>query len=190
MLSLPLAVRIFAYSGVTDMRRSFDALAHMVEEYLGQNPESGHLFLFFNRRRDCVKILLWEGDGFSIWYKRLEAGTFAMPQAAAPRADGSVPAGVEIRASDLNLILGGVDPARVVRRPRFQRAGARRAHRRSRGRVGARRVQRDDDADSCRQSFFGKLSKSAKIKETFFRQRCITSGVLQNRLERYTAMVK
>lgn len=122
MLSWPVSVRIFAYTGVTDMRRSFDALARMVEEHLGQSPESGHLFLFFNRRRDSVKILLWEGDGLVIWYKRLEVGTFAVPQAGPARVDGTPAAGVEIRASDLSLILGGVDPARVSRRPRFERA--------------------------------------------------------------------
>jgi transposase len=120
VLSLPVSVRIFVYSGVTDMRRSFDALAQMVEEHLGQSPESGHLFLFFNRRRDCVKILLWEADGFAIWYKRLEVGSFAVPRAA--QSDSSPASGVEIRASDLSLILGGVDPARVSRRKRFQRA--------------------------------------------------------------------
>lgn len=124
MLSLPASVKIFVYTGVTDMRRSFDRLAQMVEEHLGQNPESGHLYLFFSRRRDSVKVLLWEGDGFAIWYKRLEIGNFAMPQPNAPPADGSPPAGVEIRANDLNLILGGVDPARVARRPRFRRETA------------------------------------------------------------------
>ena len=124
MLSLPVSVRIFVHTGATDMRRSFDRLAQMVEEHLGQNPEAGHLFLFFNRRRDCVKILLWEGDGFAIWYKRLEVGTFAVPQPATPRSDGTQPGGVEILASDLNLILGGVDPAHVKRRPRFQRKTA------------------------------------------------------------------
>jgi transposase len=124
MLSLPASVKIFVYTDVTDMRRSFDRLAQMVEEHLGQNPESGHLYLFFSRRRDSVKVLLWEGDGFAIWYKRLEVGTFAVPQPNAPPADGSQPAGVEIRASDLNLILGGVDPARVARRPRFRRETA------------------------------------------------------------------
>jgi hypothetical protein len=124
VLSLPVSVRIFVYSGVTDMRRSFDRLAQMVEEHLEQDPESGHLYLFFNRRRDCVKMLLWEGDGFVIWYKRLEAGTFAVPGPASPQADGPAPSGVQIRARDLNLLLGGVDPARVTRRKRFERAGA------------------------------------------------------------------
>ncbi len=125
MLSLPVSVRIFVYTGVTDMRRSFDRLAQMVEEHLEQNPESGHLYLFFNRRRDCVKMLLWEGDGFVIWYKRLEVGTFAVPDpVAAPRASGTSRAGLEIRARDFNLLLSGVDPARVTRRQRFDRAGA------------------------------------------------------------------
>jgi transposase len=122
MLSWPVSARIFVYTGATDMRRSFDALARMVEEHLGQNPESGHLFLFFNRRRDSVKALMWEGDGLVIWYKRLEVGTFGVPQPDVSGADGAAATGVEIRASDLNLILGGVDPARVPRRPRFDRA--------------------------------------------------------------------
>jgi transposase len=128
MLSFPASVKVFVYTGVTDMRRSFDRLAQMVEEHLGQNPESGHLYLFFSRRRDCVKMLLWEGDGFVIWYKRLEIGTFAVPAPvtpgpAAPAPDGSQPAGLQIRASDLSLLLAGADPARVTRRKRFERAG-------------------------------------------------------------------
>jgi transposase len=117
MLSLPVSVKIFVYTGVTDMRRSFDRLAQMVEEHLEQDPESGHLYLFFNRRRDCVKMLLWEADGFVIWYKRLEAGTFAVPVRQALR-------GIEIRARDLNLLLSGADPATITRRKRFERTGA------------------------------------------------------------------
>ncbi len=123
MLSLPASIRIFVYTGVTDMRRSFDRLAQMVEEHLEQDPESGHLYLFFNRRRDCVKMLLWEGDGFVIWYKRLEAGTFAVPAPGAPRSNGAPSVAVQIPARDLNLLLGGVDPACVTRRKRFARAG-------------------------------------------------------------------
>jgi transposase len=123
VLSLPASIRIFVYSGVTDMRRSFDRLAQMVEEHLEQDPESGHLYLFFNRRRDCVKMLLWEGDGFVIWYKRLEVGTFAVPAAGAPRSDGTPSNGVQILARDLNLLLAGADPACFTRRKRFERAG-------------------------------------------------------------------
>ena len=73
---LPAAVRVFLCTRPTDMRKSFDGLLGMVHEFLGQDPLSGHLFLFLNRRRDRVKILFWEPDGLVIWYKRLEAGTF------------------------------------------------------------------------------------------------------------------
>ena len=124
MLSLPASVKIFVYTGVTDMRRSFDRLALMVEEHLQQDPESGHLYLFFNRRRDCVKLLLWEGDGFSIFYKRLECGTFAVPVPGAAQAAGSHPDGVQIQARDLSLLLAGADPIRFTRRKRFERTGA------------------------------------------------------------------
>jgi transposase len=78
--------------------------------------------LFFNRRRDCVKMLLWEGDGFVIWYKRLEEGTFAVPTGVASAADAA-PGAVQIRARDLNLLLAGADPARFTRRKRFERPG-------------------------------------------------------------------
>jgi transposase len=128
MLSLPASMKIFVYTGVTDMRRSFDRLAQMVEEHLEQDPESGHLYLFFNRRRDSLKALLWEGDGFVIFYKRLELGTFAPLGGATPASTARSTArpsaaGLQIRASDLNLLLAGADPARVTRRKRFQRAG-------------------------------------------------------------------
>jgi transposase len=67
---LPAAVRVFLCTQPTDMRKSFDGLLGMAREYLGQDPLSGHLFLFLNRRRDRVKILFWERDGLVIWYKR------------------------------------------------------------------------------------------------------------------------
>lgn len=124
MLSLPASLRIFVYTGVTDMRRSFDRLAQMVEEHLGQDPESGHLYLFFNRRRDCVKMLLWEGDGFAIWYKRLEAGTFAVPVPGTAHGAGSRADAVQIQARDLSLLLAGADPIRFTRRKRFERSAA------------------------------------------------------------------
>lgn len=124
MLSLPASMKIFVYTGVTDMRRSFDRLAQMVDEHLKQDPESGHLYLFFNRRRDCVKVLMWEGDGFVIWYKRLEAGTFAVPAPATTSVPGTAAGGVQILARDLSLLLAGADPARFTRRKRFERAAS------------------------------------------------------------------
>jgi transposase len=118
VLSLPVAVRIFVFTGVTDMRRGFDGLAAMVESELAQDPESGHLFLFLNRRRDRIKILFWQGDGLVLWYKRLEASTFP-----ALRSVSDTPA-LEIRAGELAMLLDGVDPRTVTRRKRFYRAAA------------------------------------------------------------------
>lgn len=124
MLTFPMSLRVFAKTGPTDMRKSFDGLVGLVERELGQQVESGDLFLFFNRRSDRVKVLWFSGDGLCIWYKRLEAGTFEVPKAArAMREDGSAPpAGIEMRLSDLTLILEGIDLASVRRRPRWRRA--------------------------------------------------------------------
>ena len=73
---LPAAVRVFLCTKPTDMRKGFDGLQGLVREFLEQDPLSGHLFLFLNRRRDRIKLLWWDRDGLVIWYKRLEAGTF------------------------------------------------------------------------------------------------------------------
>ena len=124
MLMLPTSLRVFAKAGPTDMRRSFDGLVGLIEREMGQQVESGDLFLFFNRRSDRVKVLWFTGDGLVIWYRRLESGTFEVPRAArAVQDDGSSsPAGIEIRLSDLTLILEGIDLASVRRRPRWRRA--------------------------------------------------------------------
>lgn len=81
MLSLPPAVRIFVARGATDLRKSFDALSALVREVLRQDPLSGHLFVFLNRRRDRIKVLYWDRVGFCLFYKRLEAGSFEVPVA-------------------------------------------------------------------------------------------------------------
>jgi len=109
MLTLPSSLRVFAKTGPTDMRKSFEGLVGVVERELGQQVESGDLFLFFNRRGDRVKVLWFAGDGMVIWYKRLEQGSTS-------------PAGIEMRLSDLTLILEGIDLASVRRRPRWRRA--------------------------------------------------------------------
>ena len=111
MLMLPPSVRIFITAEATDMRRSFDRLAAMVEEILKQSPLSGHLFVFRSRRGDRVKILSWERGGFAIWYKRLEEGTFRFPEGGTPS--------FEIEAADLALLLEGIDLAGAKRRKRF-----------------------------------------------------------------------
>jgi hypothetical protein len=120
---LPAAVRVFLCTKPTDMRKGFDGLQGMAREYLGQDPLSGHLFLFLNRRRDRIKILLWERDGWVIWYKRLEAGTFQQldPGASVGRTSGE--AGIELTTTELALLLTGVDLASAKRRKRYARAG-------------------------------------------------------------------
>lgn len=115
MISLPPTVRIFLATQPADMRKGFDGLKSLVEEFLKQDPLSGHLFVFRNRRGDRVKILYWDRDGLAVWYKRLEAGTFRFPAAT---DDGT---SVEVRPADLAMLLDGVDLASVRRRARYHR---------------------------------------------------------------------
>jgi len=112
MLRLPASTRIFLCASVADMRRSFDGLAFMTREVIGQEPLSGHLFVFRNRRGDRMKILWWDGDGFALFYKRLERGVYQFP---APRGDGSV----EVDVATLAMIFDGIDATTVKRRTRF-----------------------------------------------------------------------
>ena len=121
MLKLPslgeldrgLSAKVYLATAPTDMRKGFDTLAAMVKEFLRHDPLSGHLFLFVGRGRDRLKILHWEDDGFSIWYKRLEEGTFRLP---AVRADS---ASVELKASELAMLLEGIDLKSIKRSKRF-----------------------------------------------------------------------
>jgi len=88
MLTLPASVRVFVARGATDLRRSFDRLSAQVQEVLRQDPLSGHVFVFFNRQRNRVKMLVWERDGFWLLYKRLEAGTWRCRTQVARRRFG------------------------------------------------------------------------------------------------------
>ena len=110
MLSLPPTVRIWLAAQPTDLRKSFDGLAALVREGLRGDPLSGDIFVFRNKSADRIKLLVWEEDGYAIWYKRLEAGSYRFP--AAPEA---LPR-VEVRAADLVMLLAGVDLASVKRR--------------------------------------------------------------------------
>jgi transposase len=110
VLNLPPSVRIFVAHGAVDLRRSFDRLSAMVSEILRQDPFSGQVFAFFNRRRDRVKLLVWERGGFWLFYKRLEAGSFA--EVGRP----------EITARDLFLLLEGIEVVRE--RVRYERKHA------------------------------------------------------------------
>ena len=112
MISIATGVRIFVFTGVTDMRRSFNGLSGMVAEHFSTDLLSGHLFLFFNRKRDSIKLLHWDSDGLVIWYKRLEQGSFQLP--------GSGDDSIEIDQTDLSLLLSGIDLTSAKRRKRFK----------------------------------------------------------------------
>ena len=99
------------------MRKGFDSLAHLVEASLALDPLSGHLFVFRSRRGDRIKILYWDRDGYAMWYKRLEKGSFRFPIAAT----ASATKGVEVKAADLMMILDGVALGSVRRQRRYSR---------------------------------------------------------------------
>ena len=105
--------RIYLCTSPTDMRKGFDTLAALVREFLGQDPLSGHLFLFVGRAKDRLKILYWDADGYCIWYKRLEEGTFKMPRV------GTEDVSVELKASELAMMLEGIDLKSIKRTKRF-----------------------------------------------------------------------
>ena len=138
MLNLPLPVRVYLCLEPTDMRKSFDGLCRMVRDFVGADPLSGDLFVFRSKRGDRVKLLYWLGDGLAIWYRRLEEGTFVFPKLADTsglswsRTVGAQ--GLEIRATDLALLLDGIDLPSVKRQKRYERPQAQPSRRRRPGR--------------------------------------------------------
>jgi transposase len=121
MLTLPCAVRIYVAAEPIDLRRGFDGLAAAARSVIGVDPLSGHVFVFLNRRRNRIKLLLWDRTGFLILYKRLERGTFTL--AMVPTAGRRH---VEMDAGELGLVLEGVDLRGATRRPRWRRLPANR----------------------------------------------------------------
>ena len=117
MIHLPASVRVYLCLTPCDMRRSFDGLHALVREYLELDALAGHLFVFASRRRDRVKILYWDRDGFAMWSKRLEEGTYAMPF-----GDGGAERRREITAQELAALLSGIDLERATRRKRYRRS--------------------------------------------------------------------
>lgn len=113
MLSLGASHRYWLYAGAADMRKGFDGLCGLVSRELDGDPLSGDVFIFVNRGRNRMKLLLWEEGGLVVWYKRLERGTFELPQSAP--GSSSVP----IKWSDLMLIIEGVKLASVQKRKRY-----------------------------------------------------------------------
>lgn len=107
MLS-PSNLRIFLCSKPADMRKSFDGLSCMCSQFLSQDPTSGQVFVFFNKRRDQIKALWWDETGYAIWHKRLEAGRFHPDPSEGP-----------ISHAQLSLILDGIQVKMVRKYKRF-----------------------------------------------------------------------
>jgi len=114
MLSIPPTIPIFLYSPPTDMRKGFDGLSGIVRSELGADPLNGSFFLFVNRRRDRLKILHFDGTGYWLYYKLLEAGTF---EVVASRSHI-----VRIDSTQLAMLLGGISLVTAKRRKRYQQA--------------------------------------------------------------------
>jgi transposase len=113
MLNFPTSATIYYCATPVDLRKSFDGLSGLVESVFQRNVLDGHLFLFVNKRRDRIKALWWDRDGFILWYKRLERGTFETPRVAANQSH------LTLDATELAMLLGGVSLASAKRRPRF-----------------------------------------------------------------------
>ena len=109
------STRIWLATSPADIRCGFDRLAELAQVVTGQDSMSGHLFLFRGRSGDRLKILYWDRDGYALWYKRLEEGTFKLP-----RIDGETRS-VELRASELAMMLDGIDLRSVKRSKRYIR---------------------------------------------------------------------
>ncbi len=127
-------LRIWLCTGRTDMRCGFDRLAELARTVTGQDPMSGgpsggapgvtsgggggHLFVFRNRGGDRLKVLYWDGDGYVLWYKRLEEGVFKLPKLAEDQRS------VVLRPSELAMLLDGIDLSSVKRSQRYSRGAA------------------------------------------------------------------
>ena len=98
----------------TDMRKGFNGLCGLVQNEFKENPLSGDVFIFINRPRNRIKLLHWQGDGFAIYYKRLEKGTYELPEG---RSDST---SIEIGMQQLMLILEGISLLSVRKRKRYE----------------------------------------------------------------------
>jgi transposase len=89
------------------MRRGFEGLSYLVKEYLSKDPFSGHLFFFMSRNRSSLKLLYWDTSGWALWYKRLERGTFSLPEKG------------ELSAAELSCVLEGIEIGKMRKKKRF-----------------------------------------------------------------------
>jgi transposase len=116
MLTLPASVRIFVAAEPVDLRRGFDGLAATTRSLIAQDPLSGHVFAFVNRRANRIKLLVWDRTGYLLLFKRLERGTFRIPHE--PTAGCRH---VEVDPGELGLMLEGLDLRGARRRTRWRR---------------------------------------------------------------------
>jgi transposase len=113
MLSVSPVVKIFLYGQAADLRRGYDGLASIVQDAMDEDPLSGSLFVFVNKRANRIKMLYWDETGYAIWMKRLEVGTFEIPRVGESLS-------IKITPSQLSLILDGIELSSVRRRKRYR----------------------------------------------------------------------
>ena len=116
MFGMPATIRVFVAVPPADLRKGYDGLARLAQDVVKEDPLSGHLFVFANRKRNRIKILYWDRDGYAIWMKRLEKGTYRWPSLASDH--------VEWTAAELAAVLGGIDLKVTRKRPRFALAAS------------------------------------------------------------------
>jgi len=117
MLHLSPSCQYYLYHSPTDMRKGFDSLSGVVQQHMQLDVLSGSIFIFMNKKRNQVKLLLWEGDGLSVYYKRLEKGTYERPAATGPSSS------ITISAQQLQFILQGVSFQKINFRVRYKKTG-------------------------------------------------------------------
>jgi transposase len=116
MIHLPASVRVYLCLIPCDMRRSFDGLHTLVKDHLQLDAFAGHLYVFTNRRKDRLKILYWDRDGFAIWAKRLEDGCYVIPSGESGSRR------IEVTIQELGALLSGIDLSTATRHKRYRRA--------------------------------------------------------------------
>lgn len=113
MLNISSSQRYFIYSELTDMRKGFDSLCGLVREGFKMNPMNGYVFIFLSRTKNKIKLLQWQGDGFAIYYKRLEKGTFELP-------DKIEASGALVSSQQLMLIMEGIKLSSIKKLKRYE----------------------------------------------------------------------
>lgn len=114
MIGLTSHHHFHLYQKPADMRKGFDGLSGLVIQYCGRNPTDGEVYIFINKRRDKMKMLVWEPGGFMLYYKRLEQGTFDLPLGGSDRSH------ISISWETLVLMINGIKMEKIIRKKRFK----------------------------------------------------------------------